>query len=472
VPLLSYSIQFNNALTGSIMDIALKSSLTSPQTQTGITAFATDYFSKGQEQINAGQSTPEDIGIPHVTTLNFFQSISDSILKSLFYLISLFALLFGLFFIVFQFYFRFISLLFLSILLPIVIPFTLLEQTEKIMKTYLKIWFTFLIHQPAFALGYGIVIIVANSILKSNGASFGVLMLYTSFLFFLGTVNVLVARIFADGWVAIGANLEAKVASSFFSKQREKATAFVNDTKNGFLSAKEGASVNGSGAYIGRRLYEKYQQRQQTTGDDSSSGGQSYSSTSTQKDTSAGATSFSGGVTGKNPTVKNEAKMYKPFSFSNEFANNGFSTQVVDRPNGLVSMQGAGYGYYDKSNDQTYIYPTKKDAIASGLSESQITRTSLEKGKYIDLSTFGDMKHPSPHNAWATTEAKKQGLKSDYAHLTPRSGGERINNFFSIASERNKEMGVNGVVVKHLDNLEGKRSTKPTTKIVVKGRAI
>jgi hypothetical protein len=224
-------------------------------------------------------------------------------------------------------------------------------------------------------------------------------------------------------------------------------------------------------------MYGKYQQgKQNSEGDTStganSSGGQPSSGANTQNEPNIGNTQSSPGTVGKEAPLKKDTKIYKPFSFSNEFANNGFSTQVVDKQNGLVSMQGSGYGYYDKKNDQTYIYPTKKDAIASGLSESQITKTNLEKGKYIDLSTFGDMKHPSPHNTWATIEAKKQGLKSDHAHLTPRSSGDRINNFFSIAKERNKEQNINGVVVKHLDNLEGNRSTKPTTKIVVKGKII
>ncbi len=482
-PILSYSIQFNNALTSSIMDIASRNLASPIQAQPGITTFASEYFTKGQEQINSGQSSPEDIGVPHVSTFNFFQSISDSILKTMFYLISLFALLLGLAFIAFQFYIRFITLLFLSIFLPLVIPFALLEQTEKTVSTYLKIWFTFLIHQPAFALGYGVIVLVANNILTSNGASFGLLMLYTAFLFFLGTVNVLVARIFADGWVAIGANFEAKMASSAglaaLSIPFNRAGAFLNDTKNGFLSASTGVPVSGAGASLGRFMYGKYQQRKQSSDNDNSaggtssgSGGHAASEPQTSINADKGNTSPSGGIVGKGATIKKDNKIYKPFSFSNEFAKNGFSTQVVDKPNGLVSMQGAGYGYYDKKHDQTYIYPTKQDAIASGLSESQITRTNLEKGKYIDLSTFGDMKHPSPHNTWATTEAKRQGLKSNYAHLTPRSSPDRINNFFSIADDRNKQLNVNGVVVKHLDNLEGNRSTRPTTKVVVKGKII
>src|SRR5436309_3350733 len=79
--------------------------------------------------------------------------------------------LIGFLFIAFQFVIRFAFLLFLSVLFPIAIPFAISEKTEGITNTYFKTWFMFLIHQPAFALGYVLAIGFLQAILKTNGAS-------------------------------------------------------------------------------------------------------------------------------------------------------------------------------------------------------------------------------------------------------------------------------------------------------------
>jgi hypothetical protein len=197
VPLLSFTINASNLLTSSILSIP-------QEREKNITSFIDDYYASANEKISSGQATGESLAIPNPNFWDFMNSMVHVITQIFFFLITLLALVLGLLFIIMQFILRFISLLFLSLIVPIIMPFVLSERTEGIVKTYFKIWFTFLIHQPAFALGYVMVMMLARSMLESGGANVGLLLLYTGSLFFLGTVNILAARIFADSWVAIG----------------------------------------------------------------------------------------------------------------------------------------------------------------------------------------------------------------------------------------------------------------------------
>src|SRR5205823_5166441 len=97
--------------------------------------------------------------------------------------------LIGFLYIVFQAMIRFISLLFLSVKFPLVLTFALSERTENITNTFFKTWFTFLIQQPAFVLGFAIVSSILGSILTVHGGSMGTLFLFSGALIFLGGVN-------------------------------------------------------------------------------------------------------------------------------------------------------------------------------------------------------------------------------------------------------------------------------------------
>ncbi len=145
---LSYSVQFNNLLIDKISD-----------TQQ-FTGFLDDYFDKSQEKIDANESS-EKFGIPSFDIAlrgGIFKSLGKFIVQIFLFALTFLFLLCGFLYLGFQFVIRFSTLLFLGVLYPIVIPFALSEKTQGIVQTFFKTWFTFLIQQPAFVLGFSIVI--------------------------------------------------------------------------------------------------------------------------------------------------------------------------------------------------------------------------------------------------------------------------------------------------------------------------
>lgn len=162
---------------------------------------------------------------------------------------------------------------------------------------------------------------------------------------------------------------------------------------------------------------------------------------------------------------QNESQPFKKSgAYITSFTNSGFSTAIVDKPKGIVTVGGKGFRYADKKYGLSYIYPTKEDALASGLTERDIEETNLPKRKYIDLSQFNNRENP--HNALATQTAINAGKPSNYAHVTPRSDPQRIKHFLEITKEKNETLGIEGLLVKRFDNFGDQRSKRATTKIV------
>ena len=235
--LLSYSIQANNLLVQKI---------TSDQK---FSQFVTSFLDNEQKQIQNG-ADPQQFGLP-TTQPSFlggmFQSLWQFILQSALFLIALFFFIIGFLFITFQFIIRFASLLFLSVLFPIAIPFALSEKTEGITNNYFKTWFMFLIHQPAFALGYMIASGFLTAILSANGASLGMLFFYSGFLFFLGGVNTLVSHVFGSSWTALGANIGAGMLTAPFGKS-------FNEFKKGAITGNATGLRSLAGRELGKRI--------------------------------------------------------------------------------------------------------------------------------------------------------------------------------------------------------------------------
>lgn len=204
VPLvLSYSIQFNNLLVDKISN------------NQNFTGFVNDYFDKSQEKIAQGEE-PTIFGIPPFSISlkgGILQSLGSFIVQIFLFALTFLFLLCGLIYLGFQFIIRFATLLFLGVIYPVILPFALSERTQQIVYTFFKTWFTFLIQQPAFVLGFAIATDIFSAILTAKGPSVGMLFFYTGFLFFLGGVNMLVSRIFSDIWVAASNNMVAAISA-------------------------------------------------------------------------------------------------------------------------------------------------------------------------------------------------------------------------------------------------------------------
>lgn len=410
---LSYSIQFNNLLVEKI---------TTTQTFTG---FLDDYFAKSQEAISANNGmTPESVGIPSFDISlksGIFYSLGKFIVQILLFAITFIFLLCGFIYIGFQFVIRFASLLFLGVLYPIILPFALSEKTDMIVHTFFKSWFTFLIEQPAFVLGFAIATDIFSSILSSKGPSVGMLFFYTGFLFFLGGVNMLVARIFGDVWTAMSGNMQAAISYRAVSRT---ITAPISGFTRGLL-----------GGNISNQLGTK-------TRSMLSSPSANTTSRPTPSPTGGNYTS-SGSTFEKNFTDKSS---FAAPSFSQGLTNKGLHVEPENPKQGVVSVSGDVYRYEDKKNGLVSYYPTRLEAISDGVKEEKLSKVAFDGEQFIDLSSFNKSR-PNPHNFNAMEESKKQGKELNYAFINQASPPQRVKNFLEIAKSRNEAYGISGVIV-------------------------
>ncbi len=417
---LSYSIQANNILVAKISS-----------TQK-FTTFLDDYLDKTKEGIQNNESS-EKFGIPAFDIslkAGIFNSLGKFIVQIFLFILTFLFLLLGFVYLGFQFVIRFAALLFLGVIYPIVIPFMLSEKTQGIPMTYFKSWFTFLIQQPAFVLGFSIATDIFNSILNAKGPSVGMLFFYTGFLFFLGGVNVLVARIFGDTWTAFSTNMGVAVGSRAVTSPIQSK---VDNFKRGLLGG------NGSmSTMAGQAIRNKWQQKGSgSDGGDMPTG----SAPSSYKSYSGNGSSGSKGGLYNLPQTDSRPR------FSKDLGNRGMNVQMENYKQGVVSVSGEAYKHDDAKSGLTSYYPTRSDAIRDGVPESHLEKVTLDQDKFIDLSTF-TKDNPNPHNFNAMQEAKRKGKDINYAYVNESSPPQKVQQFFEMSHARNEAYGIKGVVVR------------------------
>ncbi len=409
---LSYTIQFNNLLVEKI---------TTTQQFTG---FLDEYLIKSEAEIRAGNES-EQYGIPSYDismTGGVFRSLGKFIVQTFLFILTFLFLLGGFVYIGFQFVIRFATLLFLGVLFPIILPFMLAERTQNIVNTFFKLWFTFLIQQPAFVLGFAIANDIFSSILTSQGPSVGMLFFYTGFLFFLGGVNMLVGRIFGDTWGMVATNMQAAIATRSVTSP---ITSRLSDFKRGLTG---GSISHGAGQY----LNDKWKKRNGITDTDESppTGGSSESGTNNQG----------------NSYQQSSKRNTKPTPFAEILAGKGFDVQTENPKQGVVTISGEGYQYDDKKNGLTSIYPTRLEAIQDGVPEQKLTAVNLEQDRFIDLSSF-NKRNANPHNYNAMQESQKRGKEINYAYINESSPPQKVRHFLDVSASRNNAFGIKGVIV-------------------------
>ncbi len=228
--ILSYSIQFINLLDTQIQQLQVLNLVT----------FLTEYVQSGDfNSLLKFSSSP----------LLFFSP--TVLLQMLIIIISMGFLLLGFLYIVFQAVTRFVALLILTVLMPIAIPFALSEKTQNITNNYFRTWFTFLIQQPAFVLGFALITTIFGNLLKAHSSSIGTLFLYAGSLIFLGGVNVFIARIFGSGWELMTINSQSMFAAGMITGF---GMSSLNKFKDGALTGKETGIRNQVGATFGRTM--------------------------------------------------------------------------------------------------------------------------------------------------------------------------------------------------------------------------
>ena len=410
---LSYTIQFNNLLVEKI---------TTTQQFTG---FLDEYLTKSEAEIRAGNES-EQYGIPSYDISmagGVFKSLGKFVVQTFLFILTFLFLLGGFVYIGFQFVIRFATLLFLGVLFPIILPFMLAERTQNIVNTFFKLWFTFLIQQPAFVLGFAIANDIFSSILSSQGPTVGMLFFYTGFLFFLGGVNMLVGRIFGDTWGMVATNMQAAIATRSVT---QPITSRLSDFKRGL--------VGGSMSYGAGNFLNKEWKRRTTpvdTNEDSHNGGSLGSETS----------SSPGGS-----YQQNSKRNTKPTPFTEVLTGRGFEVQTENQKQGIVSVSGEAYQYDYKKNGLTSIYPTRLEAIQDGVPEQKLTTVNLEQDRFIDLSSF-NRRNANPHNYNAMQESQKRGKEINYAYINESSPPQKVRHFLDVSASRNNAFGIKGVIV-------------------------
>jgi len=428
--ILSYSVQFNNLLVSKISTTA---QFTQPLSA---------YFDKAQEQIDNNED-PEQYGIFNLdfSLVNgVFRSVGKFIVQIFLFCLTFLFLLAGFLYIGFQFVIRFATLLFLGVLYPIVLPFALTERTQGMVFTFFKIWFTLLIQQPAFVLGFSIASSIFTSMLDSSGPSIGLLFFYTGFLFFLGGVNVLVARIFGDTWTVMSGTMLATLASRSTGQPVQSS---FNDFKKGLFG--------GSLAMVtGRLLREGVFPKGNSSGDSDNVNNTHSNKKKEQKTISSSE---------PNTTSYEDGRSYIP-PFSRSLEQKGLSVETRNLKQGVVAVSGEAYRYEDKKAGLTSYYPTRIDAIQDGISEGKLEHVEMDNKQFIDLSNF-DRAHPNPHNFNAMEESKKQGKDIDYAFVKQSSPPRKIKHFLELSKERNKAYGIEGVIVQR----QARQGTEPVIRM-------
>lgn len=413
---LSYSIQLNNALVKNIS-----------QAQT-YTTFLQNYFDKSEELMVHNDESSEKFGIPSFDISlqsGIFKSLGKFIVQVFLFAITFLFVLGGLLYIGFQFVIRFATLLFLSVLYPIIIPFALSERTEQIVQTYFRSWFTFLIQQPAFVLGFAMVTDIFDHVLQSKGPSAGMLFFYAGFLFFLGGVNTLVARIFGDIWSSVSQNVQATVSTRATTHALQR----THQTTKGL------AHSIGSFSSAARQYLSKENQQDGL-----------IKPSAVEKPN--GKSSQSNSYYRYHPSSINSSSNRQATSiFSQELARKGLQVEAENQKQGIISVTGEGYAYHDGKTGLTSIYPNRLDAVKDGVPEAGLQKIQLDKEQFIDLSSFS--KHnPNPHHLNAMQEARKAGKDLNHAYIKHSSPPHKVKNFLELAKERNEALGVQGVIVK------------------------
>lgn len=416
---LSYSIQANNLLVDKI------------STTQNVTTFLSNYFDKAQIEIDKGTSS-ESFGIPSFSISlqsGVLQSLGKFVVQILLFALTFIFLLMGFLYIGFLFVIRFATLLFLGVLYPIIIPFVLSSKTEGVVYSFFRMWFTALIQQPAFVLGFAIATDIFVAILNAKGPSVGMLFFYTGFLFFLGGVNMLVARLFGDSFTAMSNNMQALLATRAVSSP---VTSAFRDFKRGFV----GGSVASLAGQSARNGLDNSKKRGNTEGHgDSTSSSSSYKALSKLTDQQSSSGHYS----------KTTESTIPPFSKS--ITGQGLKVAMENPKQGVVAVSGEAYQYEDKKSGLTSIYPNRSEAIQDGVPEDKLDKISMDKSRFIDLSSFS-ASNPNPHNYNAMQEAKRAGHDLGYAFINESAPPVKVKHFLDVAKARNDAYGIRGVIVK------------------------
>jgi hypothetical protein len=425
-----------------------------------LSAFVNNYYTDTNTQTKNGGNTNSFWFLdPSLLVQNILAAIG----RILIYILTGLFLLIGMIIIAFQMIIRFLSLMFLSVLMPIVLPFILWDKSEGVVWAFFKAWVTFLIHQPAFVLGFMLVTNILNNALAKNGGSSGMLLFYAGSLFFLGGVNVLSSKIFGDPWQAIATNMQGIGIASLLSGTVSQfgkgligggATKLSNSAFAG-VSSRKGIKYTGKGAWFVAK----------TIGKGGKLVGQKLKllkpKTENKGDGNKNTDGLGAGIGVVNDNLQPDEKTLP--SFTEVMHGKGLTTQIIDKQKGMVTVSGKMYSYKDEKTGLQSLYPTRADGLIDGIPEDKLKTKDVSGLKVIDPSLLGSRKNP--YNSIVTQKALALGKSSKYGHITLTADPTRVKNYLDLSKEQRSTDGVRGVAIKRYGNFGGERTKEQIVRI-------
>lgn len=390
--ILSYSIQFSNSVSAYFFG------------GESLTSFIQSFSNSVRNSlgnIEKDSFAEKLLNIFSLGTQNF-----TSFLKMSPIIIPLILILLFLIFISFQFINRFISLYFLAPLLPLASVFLFYPKTTPIFENYWKVWFTLLIHQPFFILGFAITQSILLEGVRAD-PSFEAIIIFLAGLIFLSTINVLVGKIFADTWTAVSNNLQAAAGSAALMKGMKFISSPIK---------KAGGTVKDS---ILRESIRRVPPLERNKKDIPS-----------QKD---------------NPSSQKSKSLSQPppSEFVTALKSKGYEVNSYNNKDNL-NLSGNFYARRRKDN-LTSLYTSFNDAIKDGAKLDEINKVHLDKLSLVDTS---NPKTRKIYNNSMKPYALENGYQSVDVNLRKNSPYARIKRGLISSKTSNNLNSIDGVIVR------------------------
>lgn len=315
-------------------------------------------------------------------------------------------------FISFQFILRFLNLFFLATIYPATLIFGLHPATSGIVKNYWKQWTTFLIQQPVFVLGFVIMHkVLAN--MFNDGVSLEAIIIFIAMLVFLGSINILAARLWGDVYSAVSQNVSSAIAAS------ELKSTFIDKPIS----------------YAGKLS---------TLGNNLNSTPKNYFNTDFGKPTQAdGGLEKTGRLGSERPSGSLLAKELK-----------GSGYNVLEKDKGKLQVSGDFFtDKQDKSNTGV-AYTTAEDALKDGVKANNLEKVNL---KNVVIQDASNKKMLMRYNDNIRNVAAANSGKAGDVGLSYKSNDDKVVKSMNIGRSHNLRNNIQGIGVRN-DAITGDRS--------------
>lgn len=396
--ILSLSILLCNQLTVLILD------------DNSLTGFLTAFID-GLESNTSGNAF-QDLIMTFLELGNNGSINPLSYLYALPVIVSLGLVMLLLLFISFQFILRFLNLFFLATVYPAALIFGLHPATSGIVKNFWKQWTTFLIQQPVFVLGFVIMHKVLVNMFN-EGVTLEALIIFIAMLVFLGSINILAARLWGDVYSAVSQNItSALAASELKSTLIDKPLSYA-----GKLST-WGNNLNNTPQNIFKSDFGNRDADNQKS----------------------------------NKTSKLFSDMDSGSLLTKELRGSGYS--VIEKDRGKLQVSGDFFTDTKDKGNSGIAYTTAEDAIKDGVSPTSIERVRLNNVQIQDAS---NKKMLMRYNENIRNVAAANAGKAGDIGLSYKSNDSKVIKSMDIGRSHNLQNNIQGIGVRN-DAISGDKS--------------